>query len=237
MFLSFVIPAFNEENRLLKTIHLVNVFLKAKYPNYEIIIVDDGSTDGTLFLSRKLAQKYSNIQVITYDKNFGKGYAVKTGVLSSKGDFIFFMDADGSTPIEELPKFLEKLESGADVVIGSRHLKGSDREVEQPFFRRMFGRLANLLIQFVLLPGITDSQCGFKGFKRDVALTLFREQEIYGWGFDFEILALARRYGFSIVEVPVRWLHAEGSRMRPFRSAFYTLRELIKVRLRLLMRA
>lgn len=233
MFISIIIPAFNEEKRLERTIKRAVSYLNENFSNYELIVVNDGSEDSTAKVAKDLSRSFSRIQVINYEKNHGKGFAVKNGMLAAKGNYVFFMDADNSTPIEEMSGFIRKLDKGVDVVIGSRHISGSDIKVEQPLYRRFLGRFANQLIQLFILPGIYDSQCGFKGFTKKAVLALFDKQTINGWGFDFEILALAKEFNFSIAEVPVRWLDSRGSRVRPIRGALKTLAELIKVKYRL----
>lgn len=229
MYLSVVIPSYNEEKRLSHTVKRVVSLLEQIKKSYEIIIVDDGSRDSTRTIAEQLSQSFLRVHVMSYEKNRGKGYAVKTGMLAAHSDFIFYMDADGSTSVRELLKFLPLFGRGADIVIGSRYMPQSSVEVEQPIYRRLLGRFANALIQLLILPGIHDSQCGFKGFTRSAAHTVFSKQTIDRWGFDFEILTIARAHRFIIQEVPVRWLDSHGSRVRPLRAALKTLAELMKV--------
>lgn len=236
MYLSIIIPSYNEEKRLRKTIEKTSEFLYKRYPRHEIIIVDDGSKDNTRKVAHTLLKRYRHITVLSHDKNHGKGYAVQQGMLRGLGDVLFFMDADSSTSIEEIEKCIPYLEKGFDIVIGSRNMRGSDIEIKQPLYRRLLGRYANYLIRLILLPGIKDSQCGFKGFTKKAAKTLFSLQRAEGWGFDFEILALARKLHFRVKEVPVRWLDSHGSRVRPIRGALRTLGELIKVKYRIIFK-
>lgn len=213
MKLSVIIPAFNEEKRIVKTLEEIREYLK----NFdsEIIVVDDGSTDTTAIFSQ-----------ISYPKNMGKGYAIKKGVERAAGDLILFIDADNATPIREVEKLL-KFDS--DIVIGSRYLPESHIEKKQPFFRILIGRLGNRLIGLLVVKNIKDTQCGFKLFKKNIAKELFSELQTYRFGFDIEILARAQKKGLKIVEVPVTWLHHEHSRVRPIRDAFKTLADLIKI--------
>jgi dolichyl-phosphate beta-glucosyltransferase len=229
MKLSIIIPAYNEEKRLAHTIKGIIRFLKANHLDYELILVDDGSTDSTHAQLKKFVDGTDSVKLLHYKKNRGKGFAVRTGVLASSGEYVFFMDADGSTPIDELSKLLKELIRGTPVVIGSRHLPTSSINKNQPLYRRFFGRLANFIIRLLLLPGIYDSQCGFKGFSRDAAISLFTILKTYRWGFDFEILTRARRLNYLIVEVPVSWFHQEGSRMSPIKSFIKTFYDLIYV--------
>ncbi len=213
MKLSVIIPAFNEEKRIVKTLEEIREFLKDF--DHEIIVVDDGSTDGT--------SAFANI---SYKENMGKGYAIKKGVEHATGDLILFIDADNATPIEELTKFLK---IDADVVIGSRYLPESRIERKQSKLRIFIGRLGNLVISFLVIKNIKDTQCGFKLFKKTVAKELFSELQTYRFGFDIEILARAQKKRMKIVEVPVTWLHNNNSRVRPIRDALKTLSDLIKI--------
>lgn len=213
MKLSVVIPAYNEEVRIVKTLEKIKNYLKDF--DCEIIVVDDGSTDGT----SKFAQ-------ISYTQNMGKGYAIQKGVESAIGDLILFIDADNATPIEELSKLLKV---DADIVIGSRYLPASNIEKKQSFLRVSIGRLGNFIIRLLVVKNIKDTQCGFKLFKKNIAKELFAELRTYRFGFDIEILARAQKKGLKIVEVPVTWLHNDNSRVRPIRDALKTLSDLLKI--------
>lgn len=234
-YLSVIIPAFNEENRIGGTLTAVDRYLaewkKKGGKDYEIIVVDDGSTDKTVPLVQ--ACQAEGLRLIRNQKNHGKGFAVKSGMLAARGQYRFFTDADNSTPIEEMENFLPRLESGTPVVIGSRFVAGSKVVVKQPFYRQALGRLANLVIQTVAVSGIKDTQCGFKAFSGAAAAELFPRQTINAWGFDFEILAVARRRNLNIAEVPVSWYNSKESRVRPLQSAIRTLAELMKIRINL----
>lgn len=229
MFLSIVIPAYNESQVIQDTINKINKYLKIKelLDTSEIIVVNDGSVDDTLEIINKSAA--SNLKIINLKKNLGKGAAVKMGVLAAKGDMILFMDADFSTPIEELDNFLPKLSNGYDIIIGSRGLRNSKILVSQSNFKVMCGRLGNKLIQLLAVPGIKDTQCGFKLFTKK-CLPIFKKQTLSGWGFDFELLFLANYLNFKILELPVVWANRRKSRVKFF-DYFKTLIELATIRI------
>lgn len=224
--LSLVIPMYNEVGRMAPAFGVVRAYLDASGQPYEIIAVDDGSTDGT---SEALAA-LPDVRAISYKPNRGKGYAVRQGMLASKGDLVAFSDVDLSAPIEELGKLMAAIESGADVAIGSRGLKGSQLGVHQPRFRELGGKSLNLVIQALAVPGIRDTQCGFKLFRGDVARRIFEQCILDGWGFDVEVLYLARRMGYQIAEVPVRWNHSADSRIRPLQAGLQVLKDLFRIR-------
>lgn len=232
MKLSVVIPVYNEAHRLHHNILDKTAFLNTQEFEYEIIIVDDGSTDGTKSILETEANNNSKIRVLSYIPNKGKGFAVRRGVLAAKGEYIFFIDADGSTPIMYLHSMLSILESGnANVVIGSRNLKESNREVPQPIWRQALGRIGNILIRNFLSLKVKDTQCGFKGFTKKAAREIFRKATINRWGFDFEVLVIANVLKLKVVEVPVRWMDSEGSRFQMIGGSVTTLLELLQVKL------
>jgi dolichyl-phosphate beta-glucosyltransferase len=224
--LSLVIPVYNEEKRIKKSLERIVQYLDAVCFEYEIIIVDDGSTDKTLEVINEVIT--SRFQVIKLGQNRGKGFAVKKGMLAAKYEYVLFSDADLSTPIEEIEKFEEYAE-GFDIIIGSRAIKGSNIEIHQTRFKEFLGRVGNRLIQFILLPGIQDTQCGFKLFNRK-SISVFEKQTIERWGFDFEILWLARKMGFKIKEVPVHWINDFGTKVSGISQYFNTFNELLKIR-------
>ena len=229
--LSVVVPAYNEEVRLVPTLErLLEYYEAAGYP-YDVAIVSDGSRDKTADIARKFAEVHPNFSVIDYSPNRGKGYAVRTGVLAAKGDIVLFCDADLATPQEETEKLLPSILGGSDVAIGSRPLKDSKLEKHQPFLREMLGRAANLVIQILGVKGIKDTQCGFKMFKRGVAQDVFSRCKLDGFSFDFEALMITRDLGYSIDEIPIRWSHQEGSKVVFWRDYPRAFRDLIKLRL------
>ena len=229
--LSIVIPVYNEELRLKKNVVATIGYLERRHYDYEVVIVNDGSTDATNEIIGELMRLFKTIRLIDYAPNRGKGYAVKLGMLEGKGEYIFFIDADGSTPIETLEELLPYLQKGkADIVIGSRNMQESKREVTQPYYRRLLGKVGTYLIRRLVLPDVEDSQCGFKGFTNKAAHDIFSLTTIRRWGFDFEVLVLGQERGYQIKEVPVRWLDSTGSRLRPIRGAISTFIELLQVK-------
>ncbi len=239
IFLSVVIPAYNEARRLPRTLERIAVYLQDAIHRWqvgkdavEVIVVDDGSTDGTSELARTFSDRLPNLQVLRHSPNRGKGYAVKRGMLAARGQFRLFSDADLSTPIDELEKLLPPLLSGeADVAIASRGLPQSQLLVRQPWAREMLGRLFNLVVQALATPGIWDTQCGFKLFRGEVAERLFALQTLEGFAFDVEVLYLARKFGYRIVEVPVRWLNDPNTKVQTLRHGLQMLRDVLLVRL------
>jgi len=207
-FLSVVIPAFNEAERLPRTLDRVGAFLRGFGRGHEILVVDDGSLDGTAERARA-----AGATVLRNDTNRGKGHAVRRGMLEARGQRRLMTDADLSTPIEELPRFLEKQAEGYDVVIGSRALPGANVEVHQPWFRENMGRLYNIFVRALALPGLWDTQCGFKLWTAEAARAAFADARLDGFSFDVEALYLARRRGYRIAEVPVTWRNDAATRV------------------------
>ncbi|MBU1051298.1 MAG: glycosyltransferase family 2 protein [Nanoarchaeota archaeon] len=232
LFLSIIIPAYNEEQRLPGTLKSAIQFLQEQDYTSEIIIVNDGSTDKTIDTPLpSFAHPVLNIHFIHHHKNnHGKGAAVRTGVLAAQGKLALLFDADNSTPVEEINKLLPAIKN-SDIAIGSRHLPDSNIQIEQPWHRRFLSRAANKLIQLVLLPRIIDTQCGFKLFKTEAAKAIFSRATVNRWGFDMEILFIAKKLGYSIKEIPVTWLDSPNSRVRPIKGALNTLRELGQIRI------
>jgi dolichyl-phosphate beta-glucosyltransferase len=239
LFLSIVIPAYNEVRRLPRTLVRIGDYLMEAVKQWrvsmeavEIIVVDDGSTDGTNELARTFSDRFPNFQVLRHSPNRGKGYAVRRGMLEAKGQFRLFTDADLSTPIDELDKMLPLVLSGeADIVIASRGLPQSELIVRQPWHREMLGRLFNLAVQILAMPGIWDTQCGFKLFRGDVADRLFKLQTLDGFAFDVEVLYLARKFRHRIVEIPVRWLNDPNTKVQTLKHGLQMLRDLLVIRL------
>jgi glycosyltransferase involved in cell wall biosynthesis len=226
--LSIIVPAYNEARRLPATLDRLVSFAEAKPFPVEALVVDNASTDGTKavvmdFVSRTPFVKY------LHEGNRGKGAAVRTGVMAASGEYILFSDADLAVPIEEADNFLPPRLPDCDVAIGSREAKGARRHGE-PFRRHLMGRVFNLIVQGLLLPGLRDTQCGFKCFRRDVARDLFAAGTVRGFGFDVEILHIARLRGYRIAEVPVQWHYGEESKVRPVRDTWRMLDEIRKIR-------
>lgn len=214
MELSLIIPAFNEAQRIGPTLRRVHQFLAARPASFEILVVDDGSTDDTAVLVMALAAELPGLRVLCSQANRGKGHAVRQGMLTATGQVRLFSDADGSTPIEELDLLLQALAAGADIAVGSRYLAASRVTRPQPWRRRVWSRLVNRIVQRLLLPGVADTHCGFKAFTAAAATHTFAACTVDGWSFDLEVLARARAQGLRIREVPVRWEDDERSKAR-----------------------
>lgn len=229
--LSVVVPAYNEELRLQLTLERIIAFLTDATYSWEILVINDGSTDETAKVAeRALAFIGDKGRVLHNPGNRGKGYSVRSGMLEAHGKWILMSDADLSTPIEEV-SLLMKASEKYDVVIGSRGLKESQLEERQPLYRETMGRIFNIMVQIMALPGIRDSQCGFKLFRQDVAKAVFSRTTIDGFGFDVESLFLAQRLGFSIGEVPIRWVNHPASKVHAIRDSARMAADLVRVRL------
>ncbi len=231
IYLSVVIPAYNEAERIGTTLGKINEYLLKKDYQYEIIVVDDGSTDGTCGLVREITQQISCIRLLQNRVNRGKGYSVRAGILDSRGQLIIFSDADLSAPIHEIDKLAIWISRGYDIAIGSRALPESEILVRQPWYREYMGKIFNLLVRLMAVPGIKDTQCGFKLFKEDVARSLFEKQTIDGFGFDVEILFIAIKNGYRIKEVPVQWINSPSSRVHILKDSIAMLSDLVKMRI------
>jgi dolichyl-phosphate beta-glucosyltransferase len=236
VYLSVIIPAYNEEKRLPKTLKEINDYLKKQNFESEIIVVSDGSTDKTCEVVEELKSEIPNLRLICEKINRGKGYGVKIGMLNAKGKFRLFTDADNSTPISEIEKFWPEFEKGADIVIASRDIKGAVLDPPQPLFRRFVGEVFKYLRKIIVgLWEIEDTQCGFKGFKGEVAEKIFPKAKIERFAFDPEILLIAKKMGFKIKEVPVYWKNDLQSKVK-LKSMVKMLIDLFKIRSNLLKR-
>ncbi len=229
-YLSVVIPAYNEERRLPDTLAAVEDYLGRQPYTWEIIVADDGSEDGTAGVVQRAAQGRDRIQLLTLPHR-GKGSAVKHGMLAGRGRFRFLCDADLSMPIEHLARLLPENAPVADIVVGSREASGANR-IGEPRRRWVMGRIFNGMTRLLAVPGIADTQCGFKIFGADAAEELFSQQTLDGFAFDAEILFLARRRGFTIAEVGIDWHYRSESKVRPLRDGWRTLRDLLIIRWR-----
>ena len=227
---SIVIPAYNEGQRLAPTLETVLAYVHQQGWDAEVIVVNDGSRDNTAEIVRSFAAKDPMLRLVENPGNRGKGYAVRNGILNSRGEIVLFSDADLSSPIEEMPKLLQALEAGADIAIGSRWLKAELQTTRQSLHRQLFGRIFNGLNRVILGLGFADTQCGFKAFSRRAAHKILPLQRIERWGFDPEILFLARKFGFRVAEVPVRWGHVGGTRINPLIDGARMFQEMLRIR-------
>lgn len=230
--LSVVVPAYNEGARLPPTLVRLREYLDAAAEPYEVIIVDDGSADDTVAVAEERTRCWPQLRVLRLPRNQGKGAAVRAGMLAATGAVRLFTDADMSAPIDELPHLRARIGPACDVVIGSRAVPGAVITEHQPGRRETMGRTYNRLLQLVALPGLHDTQCGFKLFTARAAEACFRPLRTERFGFDAEVLLRARRLGFGIAEVPVHWGHREDSRVSAMRDSLRTLYELLVLRLR-----
>jgi len=229
--MSIVIPAYNEEKRIAGSLLETCAYMNDFGLEYEIIVVDDGSSDGTGRTVDHIAMHVRNVRLVRYEKNRGKGHALRTGVLVTKGDLILVMDADLSTPMEELRKLMPYLsEGGFDIAIGSRALALSDIIKKQPWWRRGMGKMFNKIVKAIVIGGFNDTQCGFKLFRGVVGRNLFGEAKIDRFAYDVEILALARKKGYGIKEVPIRWINSPESRVDPVKDSLQMLADLVRIR-------
>ena len=238
-FLSVVVPAYNEERRLARTLLDITSYVDSKGYSAEIVVVDDGSEDGTAKLAEEISAANPIVRLVR-NEHRGKAFTVRTGMLSATGQYVLFTDADGATPITELDKFLPYLQGEFDLAVGSREGLGAARHAEPPH-RHLMGRVFNLIVRIVALPGINDTQCGFKAFKHHAAQDLFGHMQLYDshsvtirgamlTGFDVEILFLARKWGYRIIEVPVNWYYGTHSKVNPLRDSWRNLRDVLRVR-------
>jgi glycosyltransferase involved in cell wall biosynthesis len=229
--LSIIIPAFNEERRLPKTLEQIGAYLNARHYRAEIIVVDDGSSDATAKLVTGYREKYPGLLLVSNGRNRGKGFSVRHGILEARGEFALFSDADLSTPIEEADKLLAAVrEKGYDAAIGSRGLDSTLIEVHQSAFREHAGILFNLMTRWIAGIGFSDTQCGFKAFRREKAKIIFEQQRIEGFGFDPEILFLAKRHGLRVAEIPVRWSHDSATKVHVIADGIRMFLELAVIR-------
>src|ERR1700757_2313541 len=227
---SIVIPAYNESTRLAASLKKVLAYVHAQGWDAEVIVVNDGSRDNTAEIVRSFAAKDPVLRLLENPGNRGKGYSVRNGMLNARGKILLFRAPDLSSPIEEAPKLLRALEEGADIAIGSRWLRAETQTQRQPLHRQLFGRIFNLMLRITLGLKFKDTQCGFKAFKKLAADAIFPLQKIERWGFDPEILFLARKFGFQVKEIPVAWGHRGEARINPIADGFRMFLEMIRIR-------
>lgn len=236
IFLSVIIPAYNEEKTISNTLLDIDRYLSAQKFEYEIIVVSDGGTDNTPHIVRKFTELIKNLKLIDNKENHGKGWVVRQGMLEAQGEYRLFMDADNATSLDHFDKVKPLLEQGYHIVIGSRDSKDvseAKQVIKQSFLKRILGNFGNVLIQLLAVPGIWDTQCGFKVFSRDAVESIFSRCKINRWGFDIEALALARRMKYKIGIIPVKWINNPNSRVS-LKGYINTFRELLKIKYNLI---
>jgi len=227
-YLSIVIPAYNEEARLPGSLEAIAAFVQAKSYSVEVLVVDNNSKDRTSTIITDFARRYDFVQGI-FEGTQGKGAAVRTGMLTARGEYRFICDADLSMPIEQVDRFLPPLLTDYDIAIASREIRGAVR-YNEPWHRHVMGRVFNTIVRLIAVPGLQDTQCGFKMFRGEVAEKLFPLQTMNGWSFDVEILYAARRWGYRIVEVPIDWYYSDRTRINPLRDSLDMFIEVLKIR-------
>lgn len=227
-FLSVIVPAYNEEARISASLTAIADYLGGQNYSWEVLVVDDGSTDATARLAGEFIGNNSRVHLVSVPHG-GKGWAVKQGMLRAQGQYRFLCDADLSMPIEQLSRFLPPDGPAADIVIGSREVPGS-RRINEPWRRHLMGRIFNVLVRLLAVSGIQDTQCGFKCFKGQVAQQLSALQRLNGFGFDSELLFLARKLNFSVAEVPIDWYYQPRSKVRPVQDSLRMIGDLLSIR-------
>jgi dolichyl-phosphate beta-glucosyltransferase len=227
--LSIIIPSFNEVDRIGQTLTYIRNYLATQTYEVEVLVIDDGSTDGTSAVVDSL--RWPATSVLRLDRNRGKGYAVGYGMQHADAEYMLFCDADNATPFEQIERFWPVIER-ADVVIGSRYVEGSEIVLRQPFIRRLGARVGNALVRLLLLPEWKDTQCGFKLFRRDAARAIFAKQTIFGWGFDIEVLHIASCLGLEVAQVPVDWFDGRGSKVHSAGTFLAVFLELLTIKWR-----
>jgi len=231
--LAVIVPAYNEEPRLARSLDRIREYLSEQPYEWEVVVVDDGSTDATSNIARSFVEQDDRFRLISYSPNRGKGYAVRTGMIDAETDWLLLCDADLAAPIEEVEKLFA---AEKPIAIGSRPLRESNLEIRQPWWREAAGRTFNFAVQALSIRGIKDTQCGFKLFSREAAKAIFPRCQFDGFSYDFEALMIGQKLGYAIAEVPIRWSHQEGSKVRLFRDGMRMLRDLMKLRLSLASR-
>jgi len=227
---SIVLPAFNESARIASTLKQILAHASEKHWNVEVVVVNDGSSDDTATIVETFAQSHPCLRLIQNPGNRGKGFSVRNGMLHAHGEVLLFSDADLSSPIAEADKLFAAITAGADVAIGSRWVRTELQVRRQPLYRQVLGRIFNLALRLVLRLDYKDTQCGFKAFTRQAAHEIFPHQQIERWGFDPELLYLARKHNLVVAEVPVAWAHREGTRIHPIRDGLRMFADVLRVR-------
>lgn len=230
-YLTVVIPAYKEATRIGRSLQRILSYFDSQSWNGDVVVVLDGGNDGTAAEVERVSGSDRRVRVIDNVVNRGKGYSVRQGMLGARGRYVLFSDADLSTPIEEAPRLIAAIDQGADVAIASRALAASNVAVHQPWWREGMGRIFNWFVQRLALPGIKDSQCGFKCFRHDVAQRVFALQRVDRFAFDVEVLSIARGLGYRIAELPVTWVDQPASTVNPVTAPAGMLLDLVRIRL------
>lgn len=233
-YLSIILPAYNEEHRIERSLEIRHKYLERQNYSYEVVIVNDGSTDKTREIIKEKIKDWPHFKLEEYGENRGKGYAVRHAMLKAKGEWRLFMDVDESVPIKEIELLWPHIKE-YEIIIGSRYCEGGKVAEKQPLIRRFISRGGNLLIQLLVAWGIKDTQCGFKMFSEHVAKEIFPLQTMERWSFDIELIAIAKRHGFKIKEVPIVWHEEPGSRLRAVKASARALKDLFVIKWRLLL--
>jgi glycosyltransferase involved in cell wall biosynthesis len=228
-YLSIIIPVYNEEKRLPTALRQVSDFIDQQTFNCEVVVVENGSRDRTLEIAEEFAVSHPAFQVLSESKP-GKGNAIRRGMLHARGAYRFFCDVDFSMPVSEIPRFFPPAIQDVDITIASREAPGAVR-FDEPQYRHLTGRVFNTLVRLLVLPGLHDTQCGFKCFRAEVAKELFKLQTLDGWSFDSEVLFIARRKGYSILEIPIPWYYNPDSRVRLIKDSYQMAVDMLRIRL------
>ncbi|MEW6103858.1 MAG: dolichyl-phosphate beta-glucosyltransferase [bacterium] len=231
IYLSVVIPVYNEGDKIEKTLDTIIKYLDGKKYTYEIIVVDDGSLDKTPGIIEEISKGNSKIKLLKNELNQGKGYSLKRGILATRGKYVLFTDCDLSTPFEEIDKILAFLEKDYDIAIGSRKLKDSFIEVHQPWWREFMGSVFYFFAHLLIIKEVSDFNCGFKGYRGNVAHHLYGKGRLKRWGFDVEIIFLTKKFKYKMKEVPVRWINAKTTKVNLLLDSIRSFTELIQIRL------
>ena len=227
-YLSLILPAHNEAKRLPKSLKQVQEYLKLQPYDYEVLVIENASSDDTARIAEEFQRGFPQLKLIRLEQG-GKGNAIRAGLLAAKGEYRFMADVDFSMPVAEISKFLPPKLEDPQVAIASREQPGSQR-IGEPFYRHIIGRVFNLLVQTLVLPGLQDTQCGFKCFSAAAAEDIFPNQTLEGWSFDVEVLTIARQLGYEVLEVPVTWTFRPGSRMSIFKDSWKMFKDLLLIR-------
>lgn len=233
IYLSVIMPAYNEEKLIRDTLVGVDDFLSKQGYDYEIIVIDDGSEDGTFNVLNDSQSIIRNLSILKNDKNRGKGYSVKKGMLFAKGEFRLFMDADNSTTIDQVSNLVSYLGNGYEIAMGDRSLEKSVILANQQIYKQILGNMGNIFIKALTVLQVNDTQCGFKIFSEKSAIDIFSKLTIDRWGFDIEALVIAKKLGYKIKSVPVIWKNREETKVRS-RDYIFTFKELLKIKINLI---